>query len=255
MGFTVIQFHPGPRVASIVLDRPPLNIINLEMLDELNAAWSEVEDLKAQIAIVSGAGERAFSAGVDVADHAPGKIEEMLEKFHRTILRIRRSDCVSIAAIHGHTLGGGAELAMMCDLIVAADNTQIGQPEISLGCYPPVAVAYLPGAIGFHKASEMVLVGEPMSAAEAERLGIVNRVVPHAGLTAAVDGYVEKLLAKSSAVLALTKRARREGAGRHYEQALDGSQELYLRDLTGTEDMVEGMNAFLEKRAPAWKNR
>src|SRR5262245_8725748 len=98
MSFSTIEFHPGPRVASIVLNRPPLNIINLEMLDELNAAWSEVEDLKAQVAVLSGAGERAFSAGVDVADHAPGKIEAMLEAFHRTILRIRKSDCVSIAA-------------------------------------------------------------------------------------------------------------------------------------------------------------
>jgi cyclohexa-1,5-dienecarbonyl-CoA hydratase len=255
MGFSTIQFHPGPRVASIVLNRPPLNIINLEMLDELNAAWSEVEDLRAQVAVISGAGDRAFSAGVDVADHSPGKIETMLEKFHRTILRIRRSDCVSVAGIHGHTLGGGAELAMMCDLIIAADNAQIGQPEISLGCYPPVAVAYLPGAIGFHKASEMVLLGEPVSAAEAERLGIINKVVPRANLTETIDSYVERLLTKSSAVLAVTKRALREGAGHHFEKALDRSQELYLRDLTRTEDMVEGINAFLEKRAPSWKNR
>ena len=255
MSFSTIQFHPGPRVASIVLNRPPLNIINLQMLDELNAAWSEVEDLKAQVAVISGAGDRAFSAGVDVADHAPGKIETMLEKFHHVILRIRRSDCVSIAAIHGHTLGGGAELAMLCDLIIAADDAQIGQPEISLGCYPPVAVAYLPGAIGFHKATEMVLIGEPVGAAEAERRGIINKVVPRASLTETVDTYVDKLLTKSSAVLALTKRALREGAGHQFEQALGRSHELYVRDLTRTEDMAEGMNAFLEKRPPSWKNK
>jgi len=255
MSFSTIQFHPGPRVASIVLNRPPLNIINLEMLDELNAAWSEVEDLRAQVAVITAAGDRAFSAGVDVADHAPGRIETMLEKFHHVIRRIRRSDCVSIAAIHGHTLGGGAELAMMCDLIIAADDAKIGQPEISRGCYPPVAVAYLPEAIGFHKASEMVLVGEPVSAVDAERMGIINKVVPRAVLTGAVDTYVDKLLTKSSAVLALTKRALREGAGRHFEKALDRSLELYLRDLVRTDDMLEGMNAFLEKRPPAWKNR
>src|SRR5262249_3310999 len=163
----------------------------------------------------------------DVADHAPGRIESMLEKFHRTILRIRRSDCVSIAAVHGHTLGGGAELAMMCDLIIAAENTQIGQPEISLGCYPPVAVSDLPGAVGFPKASEMVLLGEPVGAAEAQRLGLITRVVPRAALTGAVDAYVEKLLTKSSAVLALAKRALREGAGTHFEKALDRAQDLY----------------------------
>src|SRR5213593_1628219 len=99
MSYSTIQFHPGPRVASIVLNRPPLNIINLQMLDELEAAWSDVEDLRTQVAVITGAGERAFSAGVDVADHVPGKVHTMLEKFHRVILRIRRSDCVSIAAI------------------------------------------------------------------------------------------------------------------------------------------------------------
>jgi cyclohexa-1,5-dienecarbonyl-CoA hydratase len=144
---------------------------------------------------------------------------------------------------------------MMCDFIIAADDAKLGQPEISLGCYPPVAVAYLPGAIGFHKASEMVLIGEPVGAADAERLGIINKVVARAALTETVDGYVDKLLTKSSTVLALTKRALREGAGRHFEKALDRSQELYLRDLVRTEDMEEGMNAFLEKRPPSWKNR
>jgi cyclohexa-1,5-dienecarbonyl-CoA hydratase len=238
-----------------VLDRPPLNIINLDMLDGLHAAWSEIEDLRTQVAVISGAGERAFCAGIDVADHTPDKIEAMLEKFHRLVLNIRKSDCISIAAIHGHTLGGGAELAMICDFVIAADNTKIGQPEISLGCYPPVAVAYLPGAIGFHKASEMVLLGEPISAEEAERSGIINKVAPRADLTQAVDSCVDKLLAKSSAVLAITKRALREGAGRHFEKALDRAQELYLRDLTRTEDMAEGITAFLEKRPPLWKNR
>jgi cyclohexa-1,5-dienecarbonyl-CoA hydratase len=253
--FSTIQFHPGPRVASIVLNRPPLNIINFEMLEELDNVWSEVEDLKAQVAVISAAGDLAFSAGVDVADHAPGRIEATLEKFHHVILRIRKSDCVSIAAVHGYALGGGAELAMMCDLIIGADDARIGQPEISLGCYPPVAVAYLPGAIGFHKASEMVLLGEPVSAAEAERLGMINKVVPRASLNQTVDLYIDKLLTKSSTVLGLTKRALREGSGRHFESALDRAHELYVRDLTKTEDMIEGMNAFIEKRPPNWKNR
>jgi cyclohexa-1,5-dienecarbonyl-CoA hydratase len=255
MSYSTLLLHPGPRVASIVLNRPPLNIINHQMLDELNAVWSDVEDLKAQVVVISGEGDRAFSAGVDVADHEPGKIEVVLEKFHRFILRMRRADCISIAAVHGHTLGGGAELAMSCDLIVAADNTEIGQPEIGLGCYPPVAVAYLPGAIGFHKASEMVLIGEPLAAKDAERIGLINKVVPREQMTGTVDAYVDKLLTKSSVVLALTKRALREGTGRHFEEALDRAHELYVRDLIRTDDMREGMAAFLEKRPPAWKNK
>jgi cyclohexa-1,5-dienecarbonyl-CoA hydratase len=253
--YSTIQFHPGPRLASIVLDRPPLNIIDLEMLHELHAAWTEVEDLKAQVVVISGAGDRAFSAGVHVADHMPGKIEMMINNFHHLVLRIRKSECITIAAIHGHTLGGGAELAMMCDLVLAADDTQFGQPEISLGCYPPVAAVYLPQAIGLRKASEMILLGEPITAGEAERIGLINKVVPRANLNATVDVCADKLLAKSSVVLALTKRVLREGAGHDFERALDRSQELYLHDLVNTEDMVEGMKAFLEKRPPSWSNK
>jgi cyclohexa-1,5-dienecarbonyl-CoA hydratase len=253
MSFSTIQFHPGPRVASIVLNRPPLNIINLQMMDELSAAWQEVEDLKAQVVVISAAGG-TFSAGVDVADHAVGRIEGMLEKFHHFVLNIRNSDCITVAAIQGHTLGGGAELAMMCDLTIAADDALIGLPEISLGCYPPIAAAHLPTAIGFQKASEMVLLGEPISAAEAERLGLVNKVIPQSSLAETVDAWVDKLMAKSGVVLGLAKRALREGIGHHLEGALHKSEELYLRDLINTDDMREGMQAFLEKRPPSWKN-
>ena len=255
MTYSTIQFHPGPRLASIVLNRPPLNIIDLEMLHELHAAWTEVEELKAQVAVISGAGDRAFSAGVHIADHMPGKVETMIKNLDHLVRRMRKSECITIAAIHGYTLGGGAELAMMCDLVIAADDTQFGQPEISLGCYPPIAAAHLPRAIGFHKASEMVLLGEPITAAEAERVGLVNRVVPGANLNEIVDAYADKILDKSSVVLALAKSALREGAGHDFDRALDRSQELYLKGLVKTEDMIEGMKAFLEKRPPSWNNR
>jgi 2-(1,2-epoxy-1,2-dihydrophenyl)acetyl-CoA isomerase len=116
-------------------------------------------------------------------------------------------------------------------------------------------VAHLPHAIGLHKAAEMVLLGEPISAAEAESIGLINKVVPRSDLNDTVDMYVDKLLTKSSAVLALTKRALREGAGYNFERALERSQDLYLHELVKTEDMVEGMKAFLDKRQPSWKNR
>ena len=254
MSFSTIQFHPGPRVVSIVLNRPPLNIINIEMMDELSAAWTETEGLKAQVAIISAAGEQAFSAGGESADRLPDRVELMIEKFHNLILRIRKSDCISIAAIHGHTLGGGAELAMMCDFIIAADDTQIGQPEISVGCYPPVAAAYLPRAVGFHKASEIILLGESINAKDAAGLGLCNKVVPRTNLDETVDAYVDKLLMKSSAILTLAKRALREGAKHEFEEALERSEELYLRELAKTDDAQEGIQAFLEKRPPSWKN-
>src|SRR4029434_10988387 len=118
----------------------------------------------------------------------------------------------------------------------------------------PVAAAHLPGAIGFHKASEMVLLGEPISALEAERLGLVNKVTARSSLGETVDAWVEKLMTKSGVVLGLAKRALREGIGYHLEGALNKSEELYLRELIKTDDMKEGMLAFLEKRQPSWKN-
>jgi cyclohexa-1,5-dienecarbonyl-CoA hydratase len=160
-----------------------------------------------------------------------------------------------VAAIYGHTLGGGAELAMMCDFVIAADDTMIGQPEISLGCYPPVAAAYLPRAIGFHRASQLVLLGESIAAVEAERIGLVSMVVRRAELDAQVDDYVDRLLTKSASVVALTKRALREGLEHRFQQALDRTEQIYFRELANTEDMREGIQAFLEKRDPAWKNR
>lgn len=255
MDFHTIQFHPGPRISSIVLNRPPLNVINIEMMEELSAAWKEIEEVGSQIAVITGAGEKAFSAGADVADHVPEKVETMLEKFHGVIGRIYDSSCVTIAAIHGHTLGGGAELAIVCDFVIAADNTKIGQPEIQIGCYPPVAAAYLPRVVGLHKAAELVLMGEPVSAIEAERLGLVNKVVPRADLERAVDDWTSRLLSKSAAVLALAKKALREGAEHRFEKALKRSEEIYLEELTKTNDMKEGIRSYLEKRPPNWTNR
>jgi cyclohexa-1,5-dienecarbonyl-CoA hydratase len=255
MAYRTIEFHPGPRVCTVVLNRPPLNIINLEMMDELNAAWDEIDAMDSQIVVITGAGSRAFSAGVEVADHAAESISAMLARFHRLIRRIFGSDRITIAAVHGHTLGGGAELATVCDFVIAADDTRFGQPEISLACFPPVATAYLPRAIGFHRATQLVLLGEPISAADAERIGIVTRVVQGENLNAAVDDYVDRLLTKSSAAVALTKKALREGLEHRFEKALSRSEEIYTNELALTEDMREGVQAFLEKRPPNWKNR
>jgi cyclohexa-1,5-dienecarbonyl-CoA hydratase len=255
MTYSAIQFHPGPRVSSIILNRPPLNIIDVQMIDELGAAWDEIDEVGSQIVVISGSGDRAFSAGVDVRDHVPERVDMMLDKFHGVIRRIYGFDSITIASIQGHTLGGGAELAMVCDLVIAADDTQFGLPEIGLACYPPVAAAYLPRAIGIHKASELVLLGEPISASEVARLGLINAVVPRVEFTAKVDEYVDRLLTKSSAALTLAKRALREGSEHRFLKALKKTEELYLEDLMRTDDMREGIQAFLEKRLPSWKNR
>jgi cyclohexa-1,5-dienecarbonyl-CoA hydratase len=137
MGYATIDFYPGPRVVSIVLNRPPLNIVNLEMMDELNAALDEASDLNAQIVVFSGTGDRAFSAGVDVRDHTPEKVEMMLTKFHCIIERIRESDVRAVAAIHGHTLGGGAGI-----------SRESGGPAQSIGNGDARQTNHRPGSSG-----------------------------------------------------------------------------------------------------------
>ena len=255
MPYTMIEFYPGPRVAGIVLNRPPLHIITIEMMDELNAALDEADELQVQIVVLSGKGGRGFSAGVDVRDHTPEKAASMLGKFHRIIRRIRESDRIAVAAIHGHTLGGGAELALACDLVIAAEDASIGFPEIDVGCYPPAAASFLAKAVGLHKASELIFLGASIRAQEAARIGLVNNVVARTELTEAADQYVDQLLAKSAPVLALTKRALRAGWDAGFDEALQSNEKLYLDGLATIEDMREGIQAFLEKRPPAWKNR
>ena len=255
MIFETIQLQLHSRVARIVLCRPPLNVINVPMMEEMDRAWTAIEESSASLVVLSGDGEKAFSAGVDIPDHAPDRVQEMLERFHHIIRRIYHSDCISIAATHGHTLGGAAELAMACDFVIAADDLQIACPEIDVGCYPPVAATLLPELVGMHRASQFVLLGAALSAQEARAMGLVNLVAPAGELHAAIDEWLDRLEKKSAAVLALAKKALREGAGGDFDRRLKRIENLYLQKLAGTADMTEGIEAFMEKRPPAWKHR
>ena len=255
MTFETIQLQLDSHVARIVLCRPPLNVINIPMMEEMDRAWTAIEESPASLVVLSGDGEKAFSAGVDIADHAPARVREMLERFHHVIRRIYDSDCISIAAIHGQTLGGAAELTMACDFVIAADNLHLACPEIDVGCYPPVAATLLPELVGKHRASQFVLLGAAASAEEARAMGLVNLVAPAGELDVAVDEWLDRLLQKSAAVLGIAKKALREGAGGDFDLRLKRIEDLYLQKLAGTADMAEGIEAFMEKRPPDWKHR
>ena len=244
-----------PPAARITLRNPPLNVIDVPMMDELALALAGTEARDdVSTVILSGAG-KAFSVGVDVAAHTPDKVESMLAKFHAVIRAVVGSRKVTIAAVQGHCLGGGAELAMVCDLVYTAEAASWGFPEIKLGCYPPVAATALAALVGQKQAAELILTGRSITGTEAARIGLANRAVGDAGLEAAVQDAVQQLSRLSPVVLAITKKANYAWDSMHFDKGLARAEKIYLEELMKTEDVHEGINAFLEKRAPVWKGK
>jgi cyclohexa-1,5-dienecarbonyl-CoA hydratase len=182
-------------------------------------------------------------------------VEEMIEVFHRIFRLLDALEIPTVAVVERAALGGGCELVLFCDMIIASEKASFGQPEIQVGVLPPIAVVALPGIIGPKKALEMVLTGDRIRADEAERLGLVNKVVPPEELRAAADEFVSRLTKLSGAVLRLTKRAVRLGSAGGFAEGLAAVEELYLGPLMATEDAHEGLAAFMEKRSPVWKDR
>ena len=252
----LVRFALHGRVARVTLDRPPLHILDFPTVAALDAALDRVgQTPEAVVAILDATGDKAFSSGVDIAAHTPDKVEEMLARFHAVIRKIRALDCVTIAAVQGVALGGGFELALACDMIVAEEGANFGVPEIWLGCFPPVAAAVLPKLMAPQKAAEILLSGEPITAREAASYGLVNLVAKSGGLEKALNRYVTLFTEKSGAALRITKRAIRIGEGEPFGAALSTIERLYLDELMRTEDAKEGIKAYLEKREPKWKDR
>jgi len=239
-------------VARVTLRHPPLNIIDIPMMEELSRCLAEIETRQDVCVIVLSGDGKAFSAGVDVAAHTPGKVEEMLTKFHAVIRALVAAKKVTIAKVHGHCLGGGAELAMVCDMAFTTESAQWGFPEIKLGCYPPVACTALAGLVGQKLAAELVLTGRAISGKEAASIGLANRAVAESELASAVEEYIEHLRKLSPAALALAKKAFYAWDSMHFDKGLARAERVYLEDLMKTEDAREGIRAFIEKREPKW---
>lgn len=248
--------HEG-RVATITVNRPPLNILDIATnvaLVELLGALALEEQLA--VVVLRGDGPKAFCAGVAVEDHTPERLPTMLGAFHAVVRGFADLPALTIAAVHGHCLGGGLELAAACDFVVADEKARFALPEIKLGCFPPVAAAWWPQRVGWSRSLELMTLGTGFDAPTAERLGLVSRLAPNGELEAAVASLVDGLLAQSTPVLRLTKRAARIGAtSTDPVAALAATERLYLDDLTQVADMEEGVAAFFAKRPPTWEHR
>jgi cyclohexa-1,5-dienecarbonyl-CoA hydratase len=244
------------RVVRVTWDRPPLNVLDVALLRELDQVLSNcAEEPEADVVVLQGAGQRAFSAGVDIRDHTTEKVPEMLDVVHGVVRKLLALPQVTIAAVRGACLGGGCEVASSCDLIIASEESSFATPEIHVGCYPPVALARFSGLIGYHRAAEMILTGRRYSAREAQTIGLINRVVADHELDSGLEALLNELLGKSGAVLRLTLKGLRELSFGDFNQALKRSEEIYCRELLQTRDVEEGVKAFLEKRQPKWQHR
>lgn len=251
-----VRLEKAGRVISITLDHPPLNIMDISQLRELDAVLNTcASDPGADVVVLRGAGERAFSAGVDIKDHSREKVPEMLEVVHGALRKLLAIPQVTIARVQGVCLGGGCELASCCDFILAAENSSFATPEILVGCYPPVALARFSSLIGYRRAADLILTGRSISAEEALSMGLISRVAPQGQLETALAALLDELLGKSGAVLRVTLKGLRELSLRGFADALQRSEQIYCDELLKTEDVEEGVRAFLDKRKPRWTHR
>lgn len=249
-----VSFESG--ILRIVLARPPLNVLDIPMMRALeDALRSDSHIGDARVLAIRGEG-RGFSAGADVADHTPERVDEMLGLFHSVIRSIHRFPVPTVALVHGAALGGGAELACACDLVAVAAGAKLGQPEIKLGVFPPVAMVDLPRSIGIRKAAEMIFTGETLSAREALEAGLVNKIFPFESFFAEAEEYLAKFAALSRSSLVQTKRAFRKVITEpDRAKAMRVAESCYLDDLLATEDAKEGIASFLEKRETVWRHK
>ena len=255
MAYTYIKTEKEGGIARIIFNRPKHNMLSIAMIKEIN---SELEmlltDNGLKCLVISGEG-KSFCAGVDVEDHKPELVDDMITSFNRLFELVDKFEIPTMAAVHGYCLGGGMEVAIACDMIIAAKGASFGQPEIKLGFLPPYAAIRLPKLVGQAKALEICITGKRYSADEARSMGFVSSVADDDKFSAEVEKLIEEIKVSSPLIIRLNKRAVRQNLDKGFAAALADSGDLFLHTLAKTEDFQEGMNSYFEKRKPEWKNR
>jgi cyclohexa-1,5-dienecarbonyl-CoA hydratase len=256
MEFKNIILEKKEGITVLTLNRPPVNVVNYEAIMEINFALRELKNDEAtRVLMLRGAGSKAFCAGVEVKDHIGDKMPMMMREFGQIFSLLKNLGKPSIAVVNGAALGGGCELVAGCDLAIASEKAKFGQPEIVLGGLAPAAAALFPGMIGEKKAFEMILLGETIGALEAERIGLINKVVPEAELDKAAEELAHKFLDKSGLSVKLVREIFYQCADiATFENAIHQATELGIQTWE-TADGQEGLKAFMEKRKPVWKNK
>lgn len=248
--FSRIRVALEPPTARIVLNNPPLNVIDIRMMDELGAALEQIDARPEISAIVFAGSEQAFSSGVDIAEHTPERVRAMLAAFHSVIRSVVDNHKLTIASVRRHCLGGGAELALVCDVVYASPDLVWGFPEIKLACYAPVASVALSAVVGQKLAAELLLTGRTLNSKEALDAGLVNGVADDPEML--VAECVQRVSQLSPAALALAKKALYTWDAIHFDKGLARAEQIYYDELMKTADAREGVAAFIERRRPNW---
>ena len=250
-----LKFEKTDGVARITLNRPKFNMMNIDMMDEINHLLEGfVSDQDLKCVVIDAAGKH-FCTGVEVGDHKPDKVGDMIATFNRIFELLEQIDVPVIAMVQGFCLGGGMELAIACDVIVADKGAKFGQPEIKVGFLPPYAAIRLPQLVGPAKAIEICTTGKFYSAEEARNLGMIAHVAQDEQLAESAAKLVKEVQGNSPLIIRLNKRAVKQHLGLSFKPALAGVSDLFLNTLMKTEDTLEGIASYEEKRKPVWKNR
>lgn len=253
--YQFIKVETTDGVKRIIFNRPKHNVFDILMMKEINAELSASMtegDLKCIVFLGEGP---SWCAGVEVGDHKPEMVHDMITEFNGIFERTEKLQIPLIAGVHGNCLGGGMEMAIACDIIAASEKAAFGQPEIKLGFFPPYAAIRLPQLVGPAKAIEICTTGRIYSAADAKNMGFVSHVFTEAEFEKGLEKLVGDIAKCSPLILRLNKRAVKENLGLGFEQAIRGVSDLFLNELMKTEDTLEGIASFEEKRKPVWKNK
>ncbi len=250
-----IKVDTADGIKRITFNRPKHNVFDIAMMKELNVELSasmREADLKCIVFLGEGP---SWCAGVEVGDHKPEMVGDMIAEFNGIFERTEKLEIPLIAGVHGNCLGGGMEMAIACDIIVASEKASFGQLEIKLGFFPPYAAIRLPELIGPAKAIEVCATGRIYPAADAKTMGFVSHVLAEDDYEKVLDKIVGDITKCSPLILRLNKRAVKQHMGMGFEAAIRGVGDMFLNELMKTEDTLEGIASFEEKRKPVWKNK
>ena len=247
----MIDVVRSERVVHLVINAPPVNVLDAAILGELVRRLGELESDESLAAVVLSGEGRCFSAGASVAEHKQDQAERMLTALNEACLALPAFPAPVVAAVHGACLGGAMELISFCDFVVAAPDAILGQPEIKLAFLPPVACHRLPRLTGFQNAAYTILSGENLTVDQALAMGLVQKILPRDDW-AEIDDLFNGL---SAPVLRITKQALAESIDERSAQRLEFFKELFLAKLYVLEDVAEGIESFENRRPPEWKHR